>query len=270
MKFEARAKINLSLDVLFKRADGYHELRTVMAETSLCDDVFAEAAEELCVESSVPLPPDNTAMRAASLYMARYGCGGAHIYIEKRIPSEAGLGGASADAAAVLRAMQSLYGAPAAEAELYSLARQVGADVPFCLHGGTALCEGIGERITSLAPVHAHVLLVKGERGVSTGELFRSLSLPLAHPDTSGILNAIAQSELPKLGSRLFNALEAPAAALVPEIARYKSRLLAAGALGACMSGSGSCVFGLFESEESAQRALADLSDAPFAHLCSI
>ena len=267
---KANAKINLSLEVLRKRTDGYHELRTVMAETSLYDLLTIEAANDLRVHASIPLPADNTVFRAASFFMARYGCGGAHIYIEKNIPSEAGLGGASADAAAVLRAMQSLYGEPASESELYALARMVGADVPFCLHGGIALCEGVGERITPLTHIGAHLLLVKGCRGVSTPALFRSLRLPLAHCDTQGVLRAVAQNDLPALATRLHNALEAPASALLPEIALYKAQLLSAGALGASMTGSGACVFGLFESESDAAQALASFSDAPFAYLASI
>ena len=132
----APAKINLTLEVLKKRTDGYHDLRTVMHSIDVCDTVTVELSEAndggIIVECTTPLPPVNTAFTAARLFREKTGCGGVRIQIKKRIPSEAGLGGASADAAAVL----------------YDIAKRVGADVPFCLHGGCALCEGIGEKLT--------------------------------------------------------------------------------------------------------------------------
>lgn len=271
MNMKAYAKINLSLDVLYKRTDGYHELSTVMAQTGLYDEVQVERASEVRVEADMLLPHDNTAFRAATLFQKKYGCGGAHIYIKKRIPSEAGLGGASADGAAVLKAMQALYASPASEKELYALAREIGADVPFCLHGGIALCEGIGEILTPvLTPLHAPVLLVKGNAGVSTAALFSSLALPLAHPATGALLSALQKGSLHSLCKSVYNALEPPAAALAPDIALYKERLLKSGALCASMSGSGAALFGLFSDQDSARRALLSFSDAPFAYLTYI
>ncbi len=269
MIIEAKAKINLSLDVLGKRADGYHELRSIMAETGLKDILTIEKAKDIRVECDLPLPVDNTAYRAAALFMQKCG-GGAHIYIEKHIPSEAGMGGASADAAAVLRALQALYGEPLSELELYALGKAVGADVPFCLHGGFALCEGIGEKLTALPPLHAPVLLIKGERGVSTAALFRGLKLPLEHPDTAAMISALERGDIGALAAKLFNALETPAAALLPEIRSRKEKLMQNGALGACMTGSGSCVFGLFESKEKALCALDAFKGEAFAFLSAI
>ena len=150
----APAKINLTLEVLKKRTDGYHDLRTVMHSIDVCDTVTVELSEAndggIIVECTTPLPPVNTAFTAARLFREKTGCGGVRIQIKKRIPSEAGLGGASADAAAVLHGMQQLFGSISRD-ELYDIAKRVGADVPFCLHGGCALCEGIGEKLTPSA-----------------------------------------------------------------------------------------------------------------------
>ncbi len=264
MKLEAHAKINLTLDVLSKRPDGYHELCTVMAAISLSDTLHIEPAPNVVVEASIALPANNTAYRAAALYQKRYGVGGAHMYIEKRIPCEAGLGGASADAAAVFRAMQRLYGA-ATETELYAMARQIGADVPFCLHGGVALCQGVGEKLTPLPAVHCPIVLLKGEAGVSTGALFASLQLPVARVESGAAVAAIRNGDVAALARALGNALQAPAVERVREIGENVEKLRALGALGACMSGSGACVYGLFATRAAAARAAAALSGAPFA-----
>ena len=176
----APAKINLTLEVLKKRTDGYHDLRTVMHSIDVCDTVTVELSEAndggIIVECTTPLPPVNTAFTAARLFREKTGCGGVRIQIKKRIPSEAGLGGASADAAAVLRGMQQLFGSISRD-ELYDIAKRVGADVPFCLHGSCALCEGIGEKLTPAPSAALPLLLVRGNRGISTGALFRSLDL---------------------------------------------------------------------------------------------
>lgn len=274
---QAPAKLNLSLDVRFKRPDGYHELSTVMLESSLCDRVYVRRTEEagVRVEASAPLPAENSLTRAARLYLDAFAAGfrgGLHIHVEKRIPSEAGLGGASADAAALLRGMESLFGAAGEEKALYGIARRVGADVPFCLHGGLALCEGIGERITALPPApalrDAAFLLVKGRQGVSTPALFQTLRLPVRHPDTAGLIAALAGESLAAAAAHMRNALAEAACALAPEIAQNRARLLDAGALAACMTGSGACVFGLFASPEAAEMARTEFTDLPFAAVC--
>ncbi len=264
MILQAHAKINLTLDVLYKRADGYHELRTVMAEIGLADTVHIEIAPDVAVTADAELPQDNTAYRAAALYQARYHTGGAHMHIEKRIPSEAGLGGASADAAAVLRAMQTFYGA-AQEDALYSLAREIGADVPFCLHGGVALCEGVGEKLTPLPALHCPIVLLKGNGGVSTGALFRSLALPTENAGSDRAIDAIRRGDLQALAGALGNALSPPAQKMCGQIGENLQRLRSLGALGACMSGSGACVYGLFPSRAAAEKAAERLAGAPFA-----
>lgn len=279
MKLQAKAKINLSLDVLGEREDGYHELRTVMAGVrNLYDTVFMEEASAVTVGCTEKLPEDNTAFRAASLFSYRFGCGGARIHIEKSIPSQAGLGGASADAAAVLRGMQQLYGYPASEDQLYALAAEIGADVPFCLHGGVCLCEGIGERIKQLdVSLGIPIVLLKCEAGVSTAALFRSLKprpqhklfhslrVPIMRRETVLLLSSLRKRDISGIAEGLHNDLLAPAATLLPEIGENIERLLALGAVGAGMSGSGSCVFGIFTSAGAAQSAYMSLSDTAFA-----
>ncbi|MDR0841603.1 MAG: 4-(cytidine 5'-diphospho)-2-C-methyl-D-erythritol kinase [Christensenellaceae bacterium] len=262
----AYAKVNITLDVLRRRPDGYHELRSIMHAVSLHDTVTLEPAPSVCVTCGIYLPPNNTARRAAELFEAHTGHA-ARIHIEKRIPSQAGLGGASADAAAVLRGLCHIYGG-VTEPALFDMARQVGADVPFCLLGGCALAEGIGERLTPLPPAALNLLLVKGEQGVSTAALFGGLRLPLAHPNTGQALAALQAGELHALCAAAQNALEPAACALVPNIATYKKKLLQHGALAAAMTGSGSCVAGIFQSGEEAERARAAFAAAPFAAVC--
>lgn len=279
MKLHAPAKINLTLDVLGKRTDGYHELRTVMASLrGLSDELAMEPSDSVSVDCTVPLPADNTAYRAAALFAERFGCGGARIHIEKHIPMQAGLGGGSADAAAVLRGMQTLYGYPANEDQLAALALQIGADVPFCLRGGVCLCEGVGEKIKEITDVlHLPVLLLMGNNGVSTGALFRSLPenrlrLPsfLRDMATPRMLAALRRGDTDAICASLRNDLQKSAQSLLPEIGENLDRLSSLGARGVCMSGSGACVFGIFESARAAQSAFEALENVPFSHLAEI
>lgn len=272
VELNAYAKINLTLEVLKKREDGYHELRMLMHSIGLSDRIRIEKADEgvICVECSAPLPEFNTAYRAAELFIAEKGCGGVRIFLDKNIPAEAGLGGGSADAAGVLHGLQLLYGEMDRE-RLYEIGKQVGADVPFCLHGGCALACGIGERLTALEPVRLPLLVLKGEKGVSTGALFRSLS-----PESMGKSDGLAKRMIKALGedaravaSSLYNALSPAAESIVPEIAEHRECLMDSGALGAIMTGSGSAVFGIFESLEKAKQAEARFSDCVFSSVCT-
>ena len=263
----AYAKVNLSLDVFGRRADGYHELLGVMRRIDLYDEVELEEYSGVFVYCDMPLPQDNSAFRAASAYARRAGVPGATIRIKKSIPAEAGLGAASADAAAVLTLMQKLYGAMG-ESELFTLGRDIGADVPFCLVGGTAFAQGIGERLTPLSAPPMTLLIVKSERGIRTGELFSSLRLPVEHPDHEAMKRALELGDLAAVGANMQNALEPAATQRCPEIGRLKRRLLKLGALGACMTGSGSAVVGLFDTRESAARAADALTDVAFCRVC--
>lgn len=267
MDIKAYAKINLTLDVLRKRPDGYHDLRGVMCAVSIFDRVNIEPGEDIRFSCGIPLPDNNTAVKAARLFFEETGKG-AHIRLEKNIPSEAGLGGASADAAAVLRGMNKLYGSPLPEKQLYELGLKVGADVPFCLMGGCAVAEGVGEILTPLPLPHLDLVIVKGSGGVSTGSLFKSLRLPVEHPDTDGAIAAIQQGDMSALATLCKNALESPATALLPEIGAHKELLMQSGALSAFMTGSGAAVVGIFPNQSAAQQAAKAISHLPFACVC--
>ena len=259
----ACAKVNLTLGVTGRRSDGYHTLDSLMVTTDLCDDVTVTRCREVIVTcTGMFLPYRNTLRAAAERYRALTGRG-ARIHVYKRIPVEAGLGGGSADAAAVLRAMQRMYG-EAEERDLYDIALRVGADVPFCLQGGLCRAQGVGEVLTPFrlgAPLH--LVLAKPAAGVSTRALFERLNLPQPLPDTARAMAALSGGDVRALGPLLCNALQAEAEALVPKIGTLRQRLLALGALGACMTGSGSAVFGLFETAEAAAAACAAIAEEP-------
>ena len=264
----ALAKLNLTLGVLYKREDGYHALDTIMQTVSLFDRVIVEKSRAVEVHvTGMTLPQDNTMFKAATLYKKATGCG-AKIRCEKRIPAEAVLGGGSADAAAVLRGLQRLH-RMADEHTLKEIALAVGADVPFCLHGGTCRCEGVGELLTPF-PLQKRLwfVIAKPNEGVSTRELFSRLSLPRPRVQTLSAVAALAKGDLAALAPLMQNVLEPAAIELVPEIGELKQKLLDAGAIAAQMTGSGSAVFGLFETEEAANAALPAVSDAAFSTVC--
>ena len=263
---KAYAKVNLTLDVLKKRGDGYHDLRSIMHCIDLYEAVTLEPADTISVSCDVPLPENSATYRAARAYMALTGFG-AHIGIKKFIPDEAGLGAASANAAAVFLGMQKLYGA-LSEERVYALAAMIGADVPFCMMQGCALAEGIGEKLTPLKRIPLDLLIVKSAKGISTKTLFSSLTLPVKHPNTRAALRAVERGDVRALAKHMHNALEERACAFVPEIRALKERLLKAGALGATMTGSGSAVVGVFESAVEARRAAKEFTDCEFVRVC--
>lgn len=265
---QAHAKLNLTLGVLYKRMDGYHALDSLMVTVSLADVVTVEKSREVTVltEGAV-LPPENTMTKAAALYKELTGCG-ALIRCRKRIPSEAGMGGGSADAAAVLRGMNRLYNM-LPESELYALAPKIGADVPFCLHGGLCRCEGIGEILTPVPCPELHFAVARPEQGVSTAALFRALPMPRPRVDTLRAMELLSSGRTEEAAGYFENALEAPAEALVPEIGAIRETLLGCGALAARMTGSGSAVFGLFRTEDAARSAAETLGrQGHFAVYC--
>lgn len=252
---KAYAKLNLTLGVLYKRMDGYHALDTLMQTVSLYDRITVAPSKTVEVHvTGAPLPLENTMYKAAKLYQAASGKG-ALITCEKRLPAEAGMGGGSADGAAVLRGLQRLH-RMLTDRELRKIALQVGADVPFCLQGGLCRCEGVGEILTPVVGPQLYFAVVKPPRGVSTKALFQGLSLPRKRVETVRCLAKLGQNDLPGAARYMENALEAPAVALVPEIGEIKAALLKKGALTASMTGSGSAVFGLFDTEAAAQSAL--------------
>ena len=264
----ALAKLNLTLGVLYKREDGYHALDSIMQTVSLFDRVLIEKSRKVEVHvTGMTLPAENTMYRAVTLYREATGCG-AIVRCEKRIPMEAGMGGGSADAAAVLRGLQRLH-RMADDRTLKEIALQIGADVPFCLVGGTCRCEGVGEVLTPFRlGKRLWFVIAKPNEGVSTRALFQRLPLPRPRVQTLSAVAALGTGNLNALAPLLKNVLEPAAIELVPQIGELKQKLLDAGAIAAQMTGSGSAVFGLFETEEAAKAALPAVSDAAFSAVC--
>ncbi len=260
IKLRAHAKINLSLDIIGKRPDGYHDLCSVMQSIRLFDEVTLRPHPEICVQSDLTfLPGDerNIAWRAARLFFDEIASSeGVFIHLKKRIPVGGGLGGGSADAAAVLMGLNRMYGFPVPFSRLLEIGLMCGADVPFCMTGGTCLAEGLGERLTPLAPMpHCHILLLRPRFPLSTKKIFSLVEMDKIkeHPDTPAIVNALWCRDLDGVLSRMHNTLEA----FVPrgEIAEYKELLLKEGADAALMTGSGSVVYGIFRTRERAEAA---------------
>ena len=270
----APAKINLTLEITGRRADGYHLLRTVMQTVDLYDTVtVCEADQGIHLRCSGGIPADqhNTAYKAAALFLETVGYpGGVSIDVEKRIPSQAGLAGGSADAAGVLHALNKLTGANLPVERLCELGERIGADVPFCVHGGTVLCTGTGTVLTPLPPMpDCAMVIVKPEGGVSTPEAYRLLdsASSLLCPDTDGVCAALHNGDLPAIACRVGNAFEAPLS--LPSTAPICAALYEGGALSAALSGSGSAVFGLFTDTEAATNCAALLSNRyAFATVC--
>ncbi len=262
MNVLAYAKLNLTLDILRRREDGYHDLQMVMESISLADTLTIANGEGEVSTNLRYLPTDrrNLAQMAAAAFREATGLGGAvNIAIEKAIPVCAGLAGGSADAAAVLRAMNQLTGAGLSLEALADIGQRVGSDVPYCVLGGTALAEGRGERLTLLPPLpHCHVVVCKPPFSISTPWLFSQVKVHkiVRRPDTAGVMEALEKGDLAGVARRMYNVFED---VLEPRhmatIAAIKAVLINCGALGASMSGSGPSVFGLFASEQDAKRA---------------
>lgn len=261
---KAYAKVNLTLAVGEKRLDGYHEVVSVMQRVSLHDTLTAEQTREgitlTCSDPALPSGEENLAHRAASLFFRETGiAGGAALTLEKRIPSQAGLGGGSSDAASVLLALRKLYAPALSDTELETMAAALGSDVPFFIRGGTQLATGRGEVLSPLPPLtDGWFVIVKPTESFSTPAMYRRLDeLP---PACTPPLPPL-QGGLPALAAGLFNRFEAaiPAGSAVWDI---KARLAAYGALASLLSGSGSAVFGLFDTETAARAAVEALRPA--------
>lgn len=262
----AFAKINLGLRVLGQRPDGYHELDTVFQTISLHDTITLTATNDSkivlsCDDRSLPTDADNLAYRAAKAFQARLAPDkGVHIRLEKRIPAQAGLGGGSSDGAVTLLGLAYLWRADAKGDELLEIARGLGADVPFFFFGGAARGTGIGNNIAPRNDVRDKFLLVvKPNASISTAEAYRSLKArSLTTVEAKTILSSSEWSEISDSfdSEALGNDFEPVAFALVPEISRAKVALMKAGAEAALLAGSGSAVFGIFDSEDAQKRAI--------------
>lgn len=270
IEVKAYAKLNLSLDVLGRLEGGWHEMRTVMQSVSLCDTVCLALTEGggISARSNFSfLPGDgrNIAVKAARAFFAAAGMEGRGLTIrlEKRIPVGAGLAGGSADAAAVLRGLNALAGAPLSREALAELGAGLGSDVPFCLRGGTCLATGRGEKLEPLPPLaDCGVVICKPAFSIRTPDLFARIDgrRSRIRPDTDGLVSALGALDVPGVARRMYNVFEDVLPARCGEIAVIKRKLLSAGALGAVMSGTGSAVFGLFRDADAAEAARAALA----------
>ena len=272
------AKINLGLDVIGKLDNGYHLLRSVMQQIDLYDTIelshLSERMENkdtyhaltddglqivLTSDSdAVPLDQSNLAYKAAKLLMEHDSIReGVHIHIIKKIPVAAGLAGGSTDAAAVLMGMNELFGLGHSKDELQELGVKLGADVPFCIMGGSALAEGIGEKLTPIETMpEMYIVIVKPSIGVSTKYVYENLRLEqVIHPDTEQILAAMQRKDLEEMTGLLGNVLESVTIEKYPLIRELKDAMLETGAVGSLMSGSGPTVFGVFDTMENAVEA---------------
>ncbi|MGI5936902.1 MAG: 4-(cytidine 5'-diphospho)-2-C-methyl-D-erythritol kinase [Oscillospiraceae bacterium] len=267
----AYAKLNLSLDVLGKMDNGYHRMKMVMQSVQLWDDVsIALTADgEVKAQSNLPyLPNDerNIAVKAAKAFFAETGMtgAGADIRIFKRIPVASGLGGGSSDGAAVLRGLNALTGAGLSRRQLEKIAEKLGSDVPFCVAGGTVLAEGKGEVLTDLPPMpECHIVICKPAFSLSTPEVFERYDShkTRCRPDTEGLVKALENGDLRGIAVRMYNVFEDVMPRQYEAIHLIKSQLLNYDALGVTMSGTGSAVFGIFDSIEKAEEAYRELKN---------
>lgn len=278
MHFLAPAKINLSLDVLKRRDDGYHIVEMVVQTIDLCDSLYIQPRFDgrikvLCSHPLAPGGPKNLVYQAAARLKSLAGAKplGATIKIVKRIPVAAGLGGGSADAAAALKGLNLLWDLRLPPTVLAQVALELGADVPFCLRGGAALVGGVGEELTSLPPPpKLWVVLLKPQAGIGTAVVYSKFrqARVLHRPDTKGLISTLAVGDLSALSGVMANVLESVTFSLAPELNLLKSRAMDLGALAAQMSGSGPTVFALAKDFGQAQIIYQGLKNSvDFAHL---
>ena len=254
---ESYGKINLGLDILYKREDGYHELKTIMQQISLKDIITIKEIEEgIIIESNnkdIPLDSTNLAYKAwDKLRALAVNPKGIHIMIHKEIPVAAGLAGGSTNAASVLKGLNELWNLGLSEEELRTIGREIGADIPYCIVGGTALAEGIGENLTKLKSFSGHhILLINPGIGISTEDVYSKLDLEDENRmDMNSIISSIESNDLELLSKNMINGMEKVVISENPIIGEIKEDILDCGAIGALMSGSGPTVFGLFKEEE--------------------
>ena len=268
---KALAKINLGLDVVRRREDGYHEVRMIMQPIHLYDLLEIQKIREPGIQivsnlSFLPVNENNLVYKAARLLQEEFALtDGISVKLTKRIPVAAGMAGGSTDAAAMLYAMNQLYDLGLSRRELMKRGVQIGADVPYCLMRGTALAEGIGEKLTELpAPPKASILVAKPPIMVSTKEVYQSLKADelSSHPDIDGMIEALKQGSLQEITDRMDNVLETVTVEQFPVIAQIKDFMKEHGAMNALMSGSGPTVFGIYKEEQealAAEKALREM-----------
>lgn len=269
LSYKAYAKVNLGLDVLRRREDGYHDVKMIMQTVNLFDRIEVEDLPEnagikiVTSAEFVPVNEDNLIYKAAKLLMDEFDIKrGICITLEKNIPVAAGMAGGSTDAAATLIGVNELFKLGLSKEELMARGVKIGADVPYCIMGKTALSEGIGEVLTKINGMpNCHILIAKPPINVSTKFVYENLHANELkwHPDIDGLLNCIEKSDLIGLSSKMENVLETVTAKEYPVIEEIKTFMKDSGALNSIMSGSGPTVFGLFDDEEIAKKAYEDL-----------
>ena len=271
LSLRAPAKVNLFLEIVAKRADGFHAVETLMLAVSLADSLeFAPADEAIdltCSDPGLSVGPDNLVMRAADRLRQHAGCQlGARIRLTKRIPTQAGLGGGSSDAATTLVGLNRLWKLNLGADDLMTLAASLGSDVAFFLRPPAAWCTGRGEVIEP-RPVgrRLHLVLVKPPFGLATVEVYRGVRVPEAPEDGAAIQAALAAGNVEELGRRLHNRLQAPAETLRPELAGLRARLAAAKPAGCLLSGRGSAMLALARDARDARRIAAEISASGLA-----
>ena len=260
---KAFAKINLSLDILGTLPNGYHEVKMVMQTVSLYDLVELTKTESgislSCSLKFLPVNSDNLAYRAAESFFKETGIsGGVNIFLKKHIPIGAGLAGGSSNAAAVLTGLNTLYDAHLSKEKLCEIGKALGADVPYCILGGTRLAEGIGEKLSPLPPLpFCHIVLVKPPFSISTKWAYENFDActDIVHPPTDELIKALSERDLKGICKNMGNVLEDVSISHYPILTQVKDDLVSLGAIGAQMSGSGPTVFGIFEDEEKAKAA---------------
>lgn len=278
VKLKAPAKINLSLDVLGKRPDGYHELATVMQTVDLYDEVTLTQNDSgmvtiSCDYEGVPCDDRNICAKAAYRFLdyCRLPVSGVHIDIQKNIPTQAGLAGGSSDGAAVIVGMNYLFNTKLSPKEMLDIGERVGADVPFCIEGGTKLCTGIGGTMKKVPSLHgAQIVICKPDTvSVSTAEAYQKVDALAKHPCyTDEMVKALYSRDMFMICSTIFNDFEL--ALQIPEVNTIKKIMLDCKARGAGMSGSGSAVFAIFTSERKAKQCVEALkADYPKTFLCN-
>ena len=274
IKLKALAKINLGLDVVRRREDGYHEVRMVMQTIHLYDQLLIQKSETPGIQihsnlSFLPVNENNLVYKAGKLLMDEFDIHtGVSVELNKHIPVAAGMAGGSTDAAAMLYGMNQLFGLKLKRKDLMERGVQIGADVPYCIMRGTALAEGIGEKLSSLPPmVKCPVLIAKPAVSVSNKFVYQNLKLneQTPHPDIDALITDIRNSDLDNICADMGNVLETVTIPNYPVIAQIKEQMLKSGAKASMMSGSGPTVFGLFGDEETAQRARAEMKASGLA-----
>lgn len=262
------AKINLTLDVLSRRENGYHDIKMIMQTVSLFDLIIVDKTHsDISISTNLRYLPNNEkniAYKAADVFFRETGIkGGVKIMIHKNIPVAAGLAGGSGNCAAVLTAMNMLYSNPLSKKRLMEIGATLGADVPYCFDGSTQLAEGIGEILSPLPKMSdAYILLVKPPINVSTAAVYEEIdSAPIdARPDTDAMLLSLKNGDIKGIADNLCNVMESVTVKMHPIIGGIKTKMLMNGALGAVMSGSGPTVFGIFDDFEKAKKSADSFS----------